>query len=110
MREFRGVVSAFLLSLLLEPAAAPAQPQQQAPQQDRDDRVVCRGERFTGTRIATRRRCRTAAEWEEDDRHARNLSVRAIDNRETRAPEHNSDAPPSVGAPSTNSPFVPPRN
>ena len=110
MSGFRGFVSSLLLFLPLEPAVALAQQQQQAPQQDRADRIVCRGERFTGTRIATRRRCRTAAQWEADDRHARDLSARAIDNRETRAPEHMSDAPPSVGPPSTNSPFVPPRN
>ena len=110
MSKFRGIVSALLMSLLLEPAVALAQQQQQAPRQDRSDRVVCRGDRFTGSRIAARQRCRTAAQWEAEDRRARELSARAIDNRETRAPEHMSDAPPSVGSPSTNSPFVPPRN
>jgi hypothetical protein len=108
MSRFRSVMCVALLSLLLEPAAALAR--QQRPARDPGDRVVCRGQRSTGSRIASHRTCRTAAQWEAEETHARDVSVRAIENRETRAPETNSDAPLTVGGPATTSPFVPPRN
>ena len=95
-------------SVLLVPvaAAAPvsAASAQQARQVEDPNRVVCRSERFTGSRIAARRTCRTAAEWASQAR----LIREGLDNRANRPVEGTSDAPPAIGG-GSNSPFIPPR-
>lgn len=50
-----------------EPAATPA-PAQAAPvvQKDYQNEVICHKEEVTGSRLATRRKCQTRAEWERE--------------------------------------------
>jgi hypothetical protein len=100
----RSLIAASLLLLPLTGLPIAASAQQQAQQED-PSRIVCRSERPTGSRIASRRTCRTAAEWASQARVIRE----ALDSRANRPVEGTSDAAPTIGGGPT-SPFVPPRS
>ena len=65
-----------LASLAITAAAlAAAAPAEEPPSASDDQRRICRGggERQLGTRMRTRRRCRTAEQWRQEDEAATRL-------------------------------------
>jgi hypothetical protein len=77
-------------ALLLASATMSAGGQETAGQPDaRSQRMICRSENDTGSRVRGSRICRTAAEWDEERRAARDFTTsrqsRGLDNIEANA-------------------------
>jgi hypothetical protein len=73
----RGLFAVALLAMVAAPATA------KDDQADRPDseRVVCKNQRATGSRLAGERICKTKAEWDREKQEARNKMDEAIEDR-----------------------------
>jgi hypothetical protein len=78
MRKIIGVVVALSCAAPVVGAAPPAEPA--------DNKVVCkRVDTETGSRMGSKRKCLTAAQWKEEEAHARRM-LRHVDENGSRRP------------------------
>jgi len=84
MKKFPSAVAAVMLAAVsyssLPAQAQPAPPAAAEPKSADDNKVICKADNPTGTRVSTKKTCKTKAEWAEFIRQQREETQRVQNN------------------------------